>query len=113
MATYRIETSNVNVGAAPATLFKIGFADPATTDVVVRDAEARIKELEASSEMGGAMALTNGPAALPVAMVLAHHLAHRYAVVACFDPKCAGYIVAISHGDKYHVGDLILASDVL
>lgn len=115
MASYKIDTTTATLAdtTATATLFRIGFADPATTDIVVRDAESRIKELEkANPELGGSVALTNGPAALPVAMVLAHHLAHRFAVVACFDPKCGGYIVAISHGDKYQVGDLIPGSEV-
>ncbi len=113
MATYKIETVFVTANSAIATLFRIGFADPATTDIVVRDAEFRIKELEqANPELGGSVALTNGPAALPVAMVLAHHLAHRFETVACFDPKCCGYIVAITHGDKYKVGQVIQASAV-
>ncbi|MFH1291602.1 MAG: CRISPR-associated protein Csx3, partial [bacterium] len=97
MASYKIETVSVSLNSNAATLFRIGFADPATTDIVVRDAEERIKQIEAEDlELGGKVALTNGPAALPVAMVLSHHLAHRFETVACFDPKCGGYIVAIT-----------------
>ena len=53
------------------------------------------------------MIRVNGPASLPVAMVLCHKLAHRYQAVACFDPKLSKYVVAISHGGKYAVGDLL------
>jgi CRISPR-associated protein Csx3 len=56
---------------------------------------------------GGEVIRVNGPASLPVAMVLAHKLAHLYQAVACFDPKLGKYVVAIAHGDKYAVGDLV------
>jgi CRISPR-associated protein Csx3 len=40
-------------------------------------------------------------------MMLAHKLAHLYQAVACFDPKLSKYVVAIAHGNKFTVGDLI------
>jgi CRISPR-associated protein Csx3 len=40
-------------------------------------------------------------------MVLCHKVAHLFGAVACFDPKLAKYVVAISHDPAYAVGDLI------
>ena len=36
-----------------------------------------------------------------------HGLGHLYETVAVFDPKLGKYVVSISHGAKYSVGDLI------
>ncbi len=116
MATYKIDSRKVTVSGKDATLFTVGFADPGHNSQIVRDATARLAEL---GEVGGGLALVNGPASLPVAMVLAHHLAHRYGTVACFDPKhpveggpTGAYVVAISHGGEYNIGDLIPGGDV-
>lgn len=87
---------------------KIGFGLPAQNDQIVKDATARLDEMANSGELiGGEVIRVNGPASLPVAMVLAHKLAHLYQAVACFDPKLSKYVVAIAHGDKYAVGDLL------
>jgi CRISPR-associated protein Csx3 len=113
MATYKIETSNVLVAGTPATMIKVGFGDPAQNDQIVRDVESRMKELfPAEGDNGGSLALVNGPASLPVAVVLTHHLAHRFAAIGVFDPKMAAYIVATSHGGDYAVGDVIPAAEV-
>ena len=56
---------------------------------------------------GGELALVNGPASLPVAMVLAHKLGHLFGAVACFDPKLGKYVVSIAHGGTYTVGQLV------
>ena len=89
-------------------MFKVGFnpAQPAQNDVLCKDAAAA---LDACGELGGKVALINGPASLPVAMVIAHRLAHLYGAVAGFDPKLNSYVVAIAHGGEYAVGDLIAA----
>ena len=108
---YKVEKSNVTVSDKSGYLFKVGFGDPAQNDAIVQDAQSRMLELE-TGESGGGVALVNGPASLPVAMVLAHHLAHRYDAVACFDPKISGYVVAICHGPTYSIGQVIPASDV-
>jgi CRISPR-associated protein Csx3 len=101
MASYKISFEDGNV-------LKVGFGDPAQNDAIVRDAVARLDEMAKSGELaGGDVIRVNGPASLPVAMVLAHKLAHLYQAVACFDPKLAKYVVAIAHGDKYAIGDLI------
>ncbi|MFH1235937.1 MAG: CRISPR-associated protein Csx3 [Parcubacteria group bacterium] len=105
--------SNVLVACSPATLFRVGFRNPAQNDQIVRDVESRMKELlPAEGEMGGALALVNGPASLPVAVVLAHHLLHRFSTVAVMDPKIAAYVVVSSHGGNYAVGDAIPAANV-
>ena len=100
MATY-------NISLSEGTL-QIGFGTPAQNDEIVKDAEARLDELVLNGILaGGEMIRINGPASLPVAMVLAHKLAHLYGTVACFDPKLSKYVVAIAHGGKFAVGDLI------
>ena len=109
MATYNVTRSEVSVDGAAADLFKVGFGDQAQNDAIVRDAQ---KAIENAGGVGGRLALVNGPASLPVAVVLAHHLLHRYAAVAIFDPKMAGYVVAASHGGDVELGDVIPAADV-
>lgn len=99
--------STYNIALNEGTL-KIGFGSPAQNDQIVKDAEAHLDEMVAAGELkGGDVIRVNGPASLPVAMVLAHKLAHLYQAVACFDPKLSKYVVAIAHGDKFAVGDLI------
>lgn len=111
MAAFKIETTTVVVADVSATIFKIGFGDPATNSIIVRDVESRMKELEAGG-IGGRLALVNGPASLPAGVVMAHHLVHRFGAVAIFDPKMAGYVVAASHGEAWSLGDVIPASEV-
>ena len=82
----------------------IGFAAPAQNDAIVVDALAAIHQLNLK---GGRGVLFNGPASLPVAMALAHAVAHLYEFVACMDPKLARHVVAISHTPDYRPGDLI------
>jgi len=100
-------TFNINLDLDGTTL-KIGFGSPAQNFQIVKDAETRLNEMIASGVLkGGEVIRVNGPASLPVAMMLAHKLAHLYQAVACFDPKLSKYVVAIAHGDKFTVGDLI------
>lgn len=79
MATYKVEKietfRKTADTTAHTTLFCVGFADPAQNDVIVRDASALMDEI---GEIGGQLALVNGPASLPVAMVICHRLAHRF-----------------------------------
>lgn len=100
-------TGTYSIALEQGTL-KIGFGSPAQNDQIVRDAETRLNEMVASNELsGGAVLRVNGPASLPVAMVIAHAVGHLYGAVACFDPKLAKYVVAISHNPDFTVGDLI------
>lgn len=100
MNTYKITLENG--------VLRVGFGDPAQNDQIVRDAKVRLDEMVATGELaGGKIVKINGPASLPVAVVLAHGLAHLYEVVAVFDPKLAKYVVATSHGADVAVGDLV------
>jgi len=89
-------------------VLKVGFGTPAQNDEIVRGAVARLAEMTASGELaGGKIIKINGPASLPVAIAIAHAVAHLYEVVGVFDPKMAKYVVAVSHGGNVKPGDLI------
>lgn len=89
-------------------VLKVAFGAPAQNDQIVRDAETRLDKLIESGELsGGAVIRVNGPASLPVAMLISHKVAHLYGAIACFDPKLSKYVVAISHDPAYPIGDLI------
>jgi CRISPR-associated protein Csx3 len=89
-------------------LLKDDLGEFGQNDRIVRDAGQRLDELIESGEIaGGELIRINGPASIPVAMVLAHRLSHLYQAVACYDPKLSRYVVAIAHGDQYHIGDLV------
>lgn len=97
-----------NIHLAENNTLRVDFGDPAQNDQIVRAAVARLDELVKSGQVsGGELIKINGPASVPVALVLAHGLGHLYQAVACYDPKLSKYVVAIAHGDKYKVGDLI------
>ena len=87
---------------------RVNFGDPAQNDQIVKDAAQCLDNLVKNGQItGGEIIRINGPASMPVAMVLAHGLSHLYQAVACYDPKLSKYVVAIAHGNKYGVGDLI------
>ena len=109
---FKIEVSPVTVKAVAGTLIKVGFGDPAQNDEIVTEVEARLNELKANG-LGGQVALINGPASLPVAVVMGHHLAHQFAAIGVFDPKMAGYIIAANHGSSWKVGDVIPVAEVV
>ncbi len=100
-SSYRI---NIDSKSETETVLKVAFGQPDSNDRIVPAAIEAMKALELK---GGKMIKFNGPASLPVAMALAHHVAHLYGVVACFDPKLGKYVVAISHDPSYSPGDLI------
>ena len=77
---------------------------PGTNADIVPDAIRAIQSLKLG---GGRGVRFNGPASLPVAMALAHAVAHLYGYVACWDPKLSGYVVAISHDPEFKPGQLI------
>lgn len=100
MTTYKIEISSG--------VLKVGFAEPAQNDQIVRDAAARLDEMTESGELsGGQLLKINGPASVPVAFVLAHKVAHLYGAIGFFDPKLGKYVVSITHNPAYNLGDLI------
>ncbi len=90
-------------------VLRLGFGDtPAQNDVLVKEAAQIIGEMiEVGTIKGGELIKLNGPATLPIAFVLAHKLNHLYQAVAVYDPKLSKYVVAIAHGGKYSVGDLV------
>jgi CRISPR-associated protein Csx3 len=89
-------------------VLRVGFGDPAQNDVIIRDAVARLAEIEAAGELtGGGMIKVNGPASLPVAVALAHALSHKFSAIGVFDPKLNKYVVAVSHDPAFMVGDLV------
>jgi CRISPR-associated protein Csx3 len=104
MSTYNIVSSSVSTSSGHATMLKVSFGTPAQNDVIVKDASA---SLEALALTGGPLVLVNGPASLPVAMVLCHGLCHKFGAVGCFDPKMAGYVVAVSHRPDLGVGAIV------
>lgn len=101
MATYKISME-------PGGLLRVGFGDQAQNDQIVRDAVTRLDEMVKAGELaGGPVIRINGPASLPVAVAIAHAIAHLYEVVGVFDPKLGKYVVAVAHGAAYKPGDLI------
>lgn len=82
----------------------VGFVGEAGNERRVTDAVAAIKQLDLK---GGPLVRFNGPCSLPVAMALAHAVAHLYGAVAVFDPKLQRYVVSISHRPDLTVGTLL------
>lgn len=102
MAAYNITRTN--------NVLKLAFGDPAQNDQIVKDAVARLDEMDKSGDLsGGGVILLNGPASLPVAVAIAHAVAHRFAAVAVFDPKLNGYVVSVTHDPAYALGSVISA----
>lgn len=99
--TYQISADQYANGV----LLRLAFGEPAQNDQIVVDAVNALSELELE---GGETVYLNGPASLPVACAIAHGVAHLFKEVAVFDPKMAGYVVAVSHGGRA-VGTIIPA----
>ena len=90
-------------------ILHIGFGKPSDNDQIVKDTVTRLDEMVKTGELsGGGLLKVNGPASLPVAMVLGHKLSHLFQAIACFDPKLDKYVVVISHSPEYSVGELIV-----
>lgn len=89
---------------------KIGFGEPAQNTEIVPFVHETMDRLVKSGAFNGVTMLKiDGPASLPVAMTIAHAVAHIVQAVGCFDPKLNGFVVVIAHGPTYHVGQLIPA----
>lgn len=94
-------------------ILMVGFGDPATGDLIVRDASQMLRELADRDELGGGgLVCINGRCSVPVAVLLGHSLAHIFSAVSVFDPKLNGYIVCISHDPVYPVGMVIPPHEV-
>jgi hypothetical protein len=109
MSAYNISRTDVTVVDFAAHMFTVGFGDASDNSGIVVAANAAITAVAGN----GTIALVNGPASLPAAIVIAHGIVHNYAVVAVFDPKMSAYIVASSHGSDMKIGDIIPASNVV
>lgn len=107
MAFYKIERQVL----AAADVYRVGFADPASNDEIVKEA-ARLLDDIVTDDVGGKLALINGPASMPAALVLGHALSHRYACIGVFDPKAQAYVIAVAHGGGHRVGDVIPLASV-
>ena len=104
MANYYSAT--IRSQAAGVTTVAVGFGPDAADNT--RTVPAAVEAMGGLGLVGGRGLHFNGPASLPVAMTLAHAVAHKFGYVACFDPKLSGYVVAISHDPEVRVGQLIL-----
>ena len=99
-STYNIAREN--------NVLRVRFGRPANNDQIVKDVVVRLDEMYRSGDLsGGGLIKIDGPASLPVAMVLAHKLSHLFSAIACSDPKLNKYVVVISHSPDFAVGDLI------
>lgn len=101
MATFNIAVAETVEGVVT---LKLSFGDPASNDVIVKDA---LEALKALNLTGGKGVKLNGPASLPVALAIGHAIYHVFGFVACYDPKLQKYVVAVSHDPAVKVGDLI------
>lgn len=96
-------------------VLRVGFNRifPAAGDRIVRDTVELLEQMIEEGQLpGGSLLKIDGPQSVPVAYVIAHKLAHLFEAIAVFDPKIGKkgyktYIVTISHGSKYRIGDLI------
>jgi CRISPR-associated protein Csx3 len=102
MGIYNIALDGENV-------LRLSFGDtPANNDLLVQEVAGKIGELiDGGAIKGGELIKLNGRATLPIAFVLAHKLNHLYQAVAVYDPKLSKYVVAVAHGGRYRLGDLI------
>ena len=91
-------------------VLQVGFGVPGHNGQIAKDAAARLDDMQKAGDLsGGGLLKVNGPASLPVAMVLGHKVAHLFEAIACFDPKLNKYVVTISHSPNpnYVIGNLI------
>jgi len=101
MTTYNI---NIEKDKKGDTLLRLSFGKSALNDQIVRDAIKRLSELDIS---GGELVKLNGPASLPVAIAIAHHIMHKFSYIGVYDPKLDKYVIVVAHGPVHKIGDLI------
>lgn len=94
-------------------MLKLNFGVSAPGDLIVKDIMRGLEELEEAGELeGGGLLGINGACSLAGMAVLVHHLVHRFAAVAVFDPKLPAYIVVVSHDPRWSPGDRLANLDV-
>ena len=98
-----------NITVEPDNILRLKFGETsAQNDMLVKEAVQIITTLINDGKVtGGELIKLNGPATIPVAFALAHKLNHLYQAVAVYDPKLSKYVVAVAHGGRYRLGDLI------
>ena len=101
MRSFKVE---LKANSLERAAIEIGFVGEAHNDLRIVDAVDAIKQLNLA---GGKLVTFDGPCSLPVAMALAHAVAHLYGAVAVKDPKLGKFVVAISHRPDMKVGMLI------
>jgi CRISPR-associated protein Csx3 len=111
MSTYSIIPSQIRVSGNDALHLALSFGEAASNDVIVREVDARMRDLKRNEIAGGHLVLLEGPASLPVISVIAHHVAHLFGAVAVYDPKLAAYIIAISHDPAFPVGEMLCVNN--
>lgn len=107
MNTYSITQDSVPIAGTVAQRLLLKFGEPASNDLIVRDVDAQMRALKSTTLTGGRLVVLNGAASLPVIAAIVHHVAHLFAVVAVYDPKLGGYVVAISHDPDLAIGDIL------
>ena len=106
--------SSYHLSLAGDTL-QVGFnrEQSADGDRLVKDANRQLNLLlDQGLIPGGKLLKIDGPQSISVAYLLAHRLAPLYGAIAILDPKIGKegyrtYVVAISRGSGYQVGDLV------
>ncbi len=88
-------------------VIRIGFNPEvtATNEQLVVDATTAIRAVV--EQVQGKVVVFNGPASLPVTMVLTHAVVHVAKAVGGYDPKLAAYVIAVSHDPAYVVGQVV------
>lgn len=99
--TYKIHAEKDSNGNL---ILRLSFGVPANNDQIVRDAVKRLDELNIG---GGKLIKLNGPASLPVAVAIAHHIMHKFSYIGVYDPKLNKYVISVAHGPERMIGDLI------
>lgn len=97
---------NIEFDQATRTL-TVGFGEPADNDAICKDASATLREIEAAGGFYGQILKVTGRMSIPVAMVIAHKVAHLFGAIAVFDPKLSKFVVVITHHPDYKLGQLI------
>ena len=106
--TSRVSGSTYIITRDHDSILRVGFGEPSDNDRIVKEAVARLEAMRLAGDLsGGGLLKINGPASLPVGIVLGHQLSHLFKAIAYFDPKLNQYVVVISHSSDYTVGDLI------
>jgi CRISPR-associated protein Csx3 len=111
MRTFSVTQCPRRIAGIDAVLLRLGFAEQAANDVIVREVDTQMRKLKSEELRGGRLVLLDGPASLPVLAVIVHHIGHLFGAVAVFDPKLNGYVVAISHDPAFPVGAIVSDSD--